>query len=115
MGWSIGIHKNTLLVSEDTVNKLQALFEETGEYDLEFSAIGGGSYKVEFISDYMEHMDVLWNDEIRKIIMADSENFGEVVFISAEGDNAGDIWGYRFADGKCTLLTGDIVIRDAVL
>lgn len=115
MSWSIGIHKNTLLVTKETVDRFN--YEAASRYEsehLDFYLAENDMYYVDFNSDYGEHMDVLCEDWIHHIMISDMKNSGEAVFISAEGDNAGDIWGYRYKDGECTILEGEIVIKDKV-
>lgn len=93
MSWSIGIKTNTLRMSRKVADRLIESAENNGHY-LTYENDAG----LWFDGDAMEHMDFLWEKWALKILNDPSVN-GDVVFISAEGDNRGDIWGYRFKAG----------------
>lgn len=98
MSWSIGVKTNTLKMSMDVADKLVEAASENG-HSISYSESRG----LDFDPDAMEWMDFLSMDWSREILDHPSVN-GDVVFMSAEGDDAGDIWGYRYIQGKITRL-----------
>lgn len=58
---------------------------------------------IEFDTDAMEHQDFLFRDDVQDILEKHKAS-GEVLWTSADGDNCGSNWGYRFVKGKCTKL-----------
>jgi hypothetical protein len=68
-----------------------------------------GQWVLGFFDDHMEHMDYVWDDEIQKIL-SEFKVTGGVYFMSAEGDNDGEYWGYEFVDGKCTRVHGEMTV-----
>ncbi len=93
MGWNIGIKTNTLKMSMDVADKLVEAAQENYQ-SISYSE----TYGLEFDYDAMEHKDFLWEDWALDALNDPSVN-GDVVFMSAEGDNRGEIWGYRFKNG----------------
>lgn len=106
MGWNIGVKTNTLKMSEEVAEKFNAAAEENDQY-VEYSE----RYGLLLNEDAMEHMDFLWEDWVQEVLNDPSVN-GDVVFMSAEGDNAGDIWGYRFKNGKCFELVANVTLEE---
>lgn len=100
MGWNIGVKTNTLRMKQIVADRLIEASEENGQPYLDYSDKHG----IGFCYDAMEHMDFLWQTWALKILDDPSVN-GDVVFMSAEGDNAGDVWGYRFKEGIPYTLT----------
>ncbi|SPX87662.1 Uncharacterised protein [Mycobacteroides abscessus] len=45
-------------------------------------------------------------------VLNDPSVNGDVVFICAEGDQAGEIWGYRFKEGQMVKLASTIRLRE---
>ena len=110
MGWSINEVENTVVVPEEFADKLFTAGE--GEH------FWGGSEDIlddeghmMFDPDSMEHMDYLWDDDIRAVLKEARVN-GRVVFSSSEGDNRGTWWSYTFKDGVVTENGGNI--KDAI-
>lgn len=98
MSWSIGIKTNTLRMSMDVADKLvEAAYEEG--HIISYSE----TYGLSFDPDAQEWMDFLGMGWSREILDHPSVN-GDVVFMSTEGDNKGDIWGYRYTQGKLSRL-----------
>lgn len=93
MGWFIGVKTNTLRMSRKVADYLVESAENNGQY-IDYDDKDG----IGFDGDAMEHMDFLWEDWALNSLNDPSVN-GDVVFLSAEGDNQGDIWGYRFKAG----------------
>lgn len=59
-----------------------------------------------FNPEHLEHMDyVTWNTKLCRTI-ADMGVEGDICFSSHEGDNAGQMWGVRFAGGQVFKLAG---------
>ena len=110
MSWNINVKTNTVRVPKEHRKKFEELAENFSEGCLDYIAPDG---EICFMSDAMEHMDFLWEDWVsnfQKEIKLD----GDVVFMSAEGDNSGDIWGYRFKpDGTITRLSAKVVMIEA--
>lgn len=90
MGWNISVRENTLVIPEAFRERFVAEAED--HYQNAYITDDG---HVEFDIDAMEHMDFLWDSWVTKI-QQEMNAEGDVVFQSAEGDNAGEIWGYRF-------------------
>lgn len=98
MGWSIGIIKNEVEISEACANELKSwLKDELGECeDLYYEG------KINFNEDWGEGMDFLFHEEAQEILRK-YEARGDICFGSLEGDNAGQFWGYRF-NGKSVVI-----------
>lgn len=104
--WSIILVKNDLKISKKCAEALLGEEGTDGYYDGECAGEYGweglsdlfdaNSGKLVFNSDHFEHMDFVWR--VWKVL-AEHEAKGEIVFASAEGDNKGEAWSYRF-DGK---------------
>lgn len=93
MGWNIGVKENTLRMDQEVADRLIESAENFGHY-LTYD----DKYGISFDADTMEHMDFLSSDWALDILYHPSVN-GDVVFMSSEGDNAGEVWGYRFMNG----------------
>ena len=102
MSWSIGIKTNELVVSKACFEELKVWAEDEGHYIYQ-----NKDGTIQFDCDAMEHMDFV-GDESAQEILNRHKVVGDVVFMSAEGDNAGDIWGYRFKGGSCVYLKPEI-------
>lgn len=107
MSWNIGIKENTLKMPPDVVEKLIAVGEEN-YHNLSFY-----KDKLYFDSDAMEHMDCVWEDWFLDTLK-DTDTNGDVVFMSAEGDNSGKIWGYRFKNGAMTKLKAIVTMVEDI-
>lgn len=105
MGWKIGVRENTLRMSDEVFNALATAAENEGNY------IGMYNGLIEFDDNAMEWMDFLYNDWAIEILNDPSVN-GDVVFASTEGDNSGDIWGYRFKNGKMSTLVAEVTMKE---
>jgi hypothetical protein len=108
MGWQISVQTNELVIPKEFRSKFVELAEENDQYisiaekDSNWSKEGN----VQFNDDAMEHMDFLWDDWVTEL-QKEMKAVGDVVFMSAEGDNSGDIWGYSFKeDGTIKRLKG---------
>lgn len=102
MGWRIGIKENTLRMDQEVAYKLIATSEASRPY-LSYSDTNGIEFCLDAMQhidfpDCLEHIDFLWEDWALDILNHPSVN-GDVVFMSAEGNNDGKIWGYRFMNG----------------
>lgn len=61
-----------------------------------------------FNDDHMEHMDYISQQEVQDVLCAHKVK-GTIGFISHEGDNQGEIWGYVFdGNGGCEKVDGAI-------
>lgn len=96
MGWRINLVKNDLPLTQEMEDQINTLTE--GE-----SAASAANGKLVFKSDHLEWMDYVWRDEVHAVLSKGKAN-GEVLFSSSSGDNAGEAWGYRYADGQLTKL-----------
>lgn len=94
MSWNINVTKNSVKVSGDfnVINeKLWALAP-----DFYGETLVNENGKLEFLEDWMEHMDWLsWNAKVLDYLSS-LDASGTISFSSNEGDNAGDRWGIRF-------------------
>ena len=108
MSWNIGIRENTLVIGD---NEVADRLIEDADANYQNIFIDDRS-RIVFDSDAMEHMDFLWEDWALKALDDPSVN-GDVVFMSAEGDNRGGIWGYRFKAGKMTELKAVVTMVEA--
>lgn len=103
MAWNIAVLKNTLRMDDHVAEELVAAAEEN------YHLIGySHEYGIEFDEDAMEHMDFLHESWADKILSHSSAN-GEVIFYSAEGDDRGTAWGYRYQRGRKTALDGELM------
>lgn len=95
--WSINLHYNSLKL---TPTAIQKLFDSNPDfyYD-DISAVVDNDSYIYFEPDHMEHMDFLWDENVQNVI-CETKCDGVVIFGSAEGDNKGEFWGYRFVGGK---------------
>ena len=61
-----------------------------------------------FEMDDMEHMDFIEDSEVQDVLKKHCIK-GDICFTSSDGDNAGEMWGYRFdGAGGMEMLTGVI-------
>lgn len=104
MGWNIGVKTNSLEIPDELQASIIARAEDSGNY------ISFYKNKICFDYDAMEYMDFLWQDWVEESLDHPSVN-GDVVFISASGDNCGEIWGYRFIQGKRHNITADVIYK----
>lgn len=104
MGWRIHCLENNLLVPKKAIN---ALFKACDDYwyDKENILNSNGFLRLNY--DALEHMDPVSNPEIQEVLKKYKAK-GSILFGSLDGDNAGDFWGYRFANGKMENLSGNI-------
>lgn len=111
MSWSIiELGKETTLKFSHACAMALNDYFENGNWDgAKCVELKDGQWKLGFCDDHMEHMDYVWDDEVQKIL-SDYKVNGGVYFMSAEGDNSGEYWGYEFHDGKCTKVFGDLTI-----
>ena len=113
MSWSIHLVKNTVKISKAVAKNLfaaQKSAADDGECEIwyELDEVAPDGY-LEFNSDHMEHMDFLHSNNKIVDILKKAKVKGDICFADFEGDNSGNMWGYRF-DGKGGMehLTGDI-------
>lgn len=106
MSWSIGVYKNTLRMSVKVAQRLIAEASENGQR-LYYSNEDGLSLD----PDAMEWMDFFWDDWAIEALNDPSVN-GDVVFLCADGDQAGQIWGYRFTSGHMVKLSAAVRLRE---
>lgn len=100
MSWSIHLDVNTVTITDECA---QDLFDEDPRHwdnELEYVRDGDTMF---FNDDHSEHMDCV--DMFADVLLKHKVN-GDICFMSAEGDNAGSAWGYRFRDGVMTTLSG---------
>ncbi|QSM87557.1 hypothetical protein I3U44_17155 [Mycobacteroides abscessus subsp. bolletii] len=93
-------------MSSEVAEKLIAKAEANG-HNLHYS----DEYGLLLDHDAMEWMDFFWDDWPADVLNDPSVN-GDVVFICAEGDQAGEIWGYRFKEGQMVKLASTIRLRE---
>ncbi|MBB3752491.1 hypothetical protein FHT44_005003 [Mycolicibacterium sp. BK634] len=101
MSWHVGVYENTLTMDAAVAERLIAEGDNQG-YLLFYE-----NDKLTIDGDPAEHIDFFWQDWAEEILDDSSVN-GVFAFISAEGDNAGSIWGYQFDQGRVTELVGEI-------
>jgi hypothetical protein len=106
MSWQIGVKENTLKITKECFAELEKWGENEGH-----SLYHKQNGTIAFDSDAMEHMDFISDDDVRCIIVKHG-GLGDVVFMSAEGDNRGAIWGYRFKKGKCVSLNAVVTYEE---
>lgn len=118
--WRIHCVNNTILLDEEGMIA-EELFESGADVclawedkasvldDLEgvvWERDRGGAPKLHFDPDHFEHMDYLHEREIQDVLKRHRVK-GEVCFVSHDGDNKGERWGYRFdGRGGMVLLVG---------
>jgi hypothetical protein len=99
MGWNIGVLENTLQVPKDNIEACNTALMKTDEgprtWDNGPVQSKGNIY---FSRDDYEHMDYLARADVCDVFKTFKAQ-GEVIFLSAEGDNKGEVWGYQF-DGQ---------------
>ncbi|OHT91262.1 hypothetical protein BKG70_00575 [Mycobacteroides chelonae] len=106
MSWHIGEYKNTLRMSRETAERLIVEASQNGHnlvYDNEDGLI--------LDCDAMEWMDFFWDDWATEALSDPSVN-GDVVFLCADGDQAGQIWGYRFKNGHMVKLSAEVHLQE---
>jgi len=114
MGWSIECLENTLKISRECAEELyfnglhEYYWPEDDEDDRLEQVYDEETGLIEFNPDHMEHQDFLFRDDVQAILKKHKVN-GEVLWTSADGDNCGENWGYRFKDGECTRLKGTVL------
>lgn len=106
MGWHIELLEDTVKVPKAAVKDLDTWAQENDLIYEGDSLVRKG--KLEFNPDHMEHMDYVWQEEFLEIAKKHKFN-GDITFTSADGDNSGSNWGYRFKDGEMKNLTGKVV------
>jgi hypothetical protein len=109
MAWNIGVIVNTIVVPEEFKFEFDQIMEDNF-CDEPFDVYQS---KIEMIEDYMEHMDTFPRLAVEYPQVAELfEKYkvnGDICFSSAEGDNKGSQWGYRFQDGVMTKLVGKTI------
>lgn len=104
MGWQISLQTNDVHITDECAKDLwEATGKENPWWDEE--EVTDGENRLFFNCDHMEHMDYMWNKAIQAVLLKHKVN-GDICFSSADGDNSGDNWGYRFKDGVMTRLRG---------
>jgi hypothetical protein len=95
MGWNIDLDVNTLkFPSREAAEEVVSWGDENGFCWNPVEDVDG--WLVDFDDqDAMEHMDILWDENIQEIILRHGA-VGDICFSSSEGDDAGEEWGYRF-------------------
>lgn len=106
MSWTVNLIENTVSVDPSAQEKLLKLNDYLFEYPSYRGIDKRG--KLNFNVGDMEHIDYLWDEEIRNLLV-DHHASGRVLFGDLDGDNFGTFWGYEFSDNKCTLLKGTLV------
>jgi hypothetical protein len=110
--WTIHELNNTVNVSNECSHELNKYYSENiigdEEYDGESPYVSEGG-KIYFHDHDMEWMDYISNLEVQEILCK-HKTIGVVGFGDFEGDNRGEMWGYKF-DGKGGMekLTGKIM------
>lgn len=113
MGWYINCVENTLKITEDCAlelfeNGVHEYYWDDGDLDDNLRQVyDPKTGLVEFNPDHMEHQDFLWDEEVQAILLKHKAN-GRVLWTSADGDNAGQSWGYEFKDGVLKELSGTV-------
>jgi len=111
MGWSIGLNENTIEFSEECAQELNAWAEKELGEPVAALDVDRNVWYIQFIDDWMEHMDFLWEKKAQTILCKHNAR-GRALFSSTEGDNAGEHWGHEFLPkGKKTVvkhLTGKV-------
>ncbi len=119
MGWHIEVMENQLGLSmaqaAQLVDLLEGTWDEYSEYlgwfgDKAALAEFFGGERLEFIDDFMEHMDYLQNAQMQAALVAVGAR-GFVTIGDFDGDNRGHAWthdftdaGYAYGFGKVRLL-----------
>lgn len=106
MGWYIELLEDTVKVPKAAVKELNAWALDEGLIYAGDTLVHKG--KLVFNSDHMEHMDFVWQEKFLTIAKKHKFN-GDITFTSADGDNAGSNWGYRFKNGEMKNLIGKVV------
>lgn len=102
MGWHISELENTVKISKAAEKAITKWAQETCDID---DVVYDG--KLYFNSDYMEHMDFIWQDGFDALAKKFKLD-GKICFGSLDGDNSGSFWGYRFVKGEMVKLTGKL-------
>lgn len=106
MGWHIEVMENQLRLSMAQAERLVDLLESTwDEYPEYLSWLGDkaalveffGGERLEFIDDFMEHMDYLRNEGMQAALVAVGAR-GFVTLGDFEGDARGYAWTHEFTD-----------------
>ena len=106
MGWHIEVMENQLRLSMAQAERLVDLLESTwDEYPEYLSWLGDkaalveffGGERLEFIDDFMEHMDYLRNEGMQAALVAVGAR-GFVTIGDFDGDNRGHAWTHDFTD-----------------
>jgi hypothetical protein len=119
MGWSISNQINDVIISDECAKDLfvacpdafNAYNEDISEEE-QIDCVREGDVLF-FDCDHMEHMDYVGNDEVLAVLLKHKVN-GDIGFSSADGDNSGENWGYRFRDGVMTRLRGEVQYIEVV-
>ncbi|WP_100474218.1 hypothetical protein [Mycobacteroides abscessus] len=106
MSWQIGVYKNTLRMSTVVAERLITV-AGANNHRISYSEKDGLSLD----PDAMEWMDFFWDDWAIDALNDPSVN-GDVVFLCAEGDQAGQIWGYRFKHGHMAKLSAEVRLQE---
>ena len=106
MGWNLEVMENRLGLSMEQAGRLVDLLEGTWrEYPEYLSWFGDkaalveffGGERLEFIDDFMEHMDYLRDEQMQAALVAVGAR-GFVTMGDFEGDNRGHAWTHDFTD-----------------
>lgn len=100
MGWHINLVLNTVEINSAIALDLYNCGADVcfcWEDECDFPQLGGiiSDGKLVFNRDHMEHMDYVWQPEVQAVLKKHKVE-GDICFMSSEGDNRGQYWGYRF-------------------
>jgi hypothetical protein len=113
MGWQISVQVNDVVITKECAQELFDASEKQHQTWYEVDEVMESDGTLYFNSDHMEHMDYVSNPEYLEILKKYKVN-GDICFSSADGDNSGANWGYRFKDGEMVTLTGVVTyVEDA--
>jgi hypothetical protein len=106
MGWHISLQINNVLISDecaaDLLDQCPHIFKHYEDDD--FDGVRNEDV-LWFNYDHMEHMDYMRDKKVLDVLAKHRVN-GDICFSSADGDNSGSNWGYRFKDGIMIPLKG---------
>ena len=106
MGWQISLQINNVVITKECAQELfDACEKHHNRTWYEVDEVMEEDGTLYFDCDHMEHMDYVSYPEYLAILKKYKVN-GDICFSSADGDNSGENWGYRFKDGVMTELTG---------
>lgn len=110
--WSINLITNTVEITKECAEDLMA-FETTQGYSWDKYVFGDEAWPTEnfgeggylfFDDDAYEHMDYVHESELQEVLLKHKVN-GEITFLDPE---TGNTWGYRFMNGICENIYGNV-------